>query len=387
MSKKNTNIMEKNLEQFAEFQKKMTEGATAFMEQFDFRKYMDQMITMQDNVMKGVDVLVNMKPEDAASDMTEKEEVFSIGKMRLFHYKPLVSSRKLVKTPLLISYALVNRQYMMDIQPDRSVIRAFLEGGLDVYVIDWGYPTAEDMYLTMDDYINWYLNDCVDYIIQESGKKKINLLGVCQGGTFSTIYAALHPEKILNLVTMVVPIDFSVNDALLFRWSKNMNIDSLIDAYDGVVPGDVMNVAYLVLKPLELTLDKYVSMTDKMADPEFLKNFVRMEKWVFDSPDQVGATLSQFVKELYQENKLIKNELKLGGETVNLKNIKMPLLCACAEYDHLVPLSASKPLMKAVGSKDKEFLSFETGHIGMYVSSKSQKTIAPKIIEWLKERS
>ncbi|MBO4234981.1 MAG: class III poly(R)-hydroxyalkanoic acid synthase subunit PhaC [Firmicutes bacterium] len=357
------------------------------MEQFDFRKYMDQMITMQDNVMKGVDVLVNMKPEDAASDMTEKEEVFSIGKMRLFHYKPLVSSRKMVKTPLLISYALVNRQYMMDIQPDRSVIRAFLEGGLDVYVIDWGYPTAEDMYLTMDDYINWYLNDCVDYIIQESGKKKINLLGVCQGGTFSTIYAALHPEKILNLVTMVVPIDFSVNDALLFRWSKNMNIDSLIDAYDGVVPGDVMNVAYLVLKPLELTLDKYVSMTDKMSDPEFLKNFVRMEKWVFDSPDQVGATLSQFVKELYQENKLIKNELKLGGETVNLKNIKMPLLCACAEYDHLVPLSASKPLMKAVGSKDKEFLSFETGHIGMYVSSKSQKTIAPKIIEWLKERS
>ena len=387
MSKKDTNIMEKNLEQFAEFQKKMTEGATALMEQFDFRKYMDQMITMQDNVMKGVDVLVNMKPEDAASDMTEKEEVFSIGKMRLFHYKPLVSSRKMVKTPLLISYALVNRQYMMDIQPDRSVIRAFLEGGLDVYVIDWGYPTAEDMYLTMDDYINWYLNDCVDYIIQESGKKKINLLGVCQGGTFSTIYAALHPEKILNLVTMVVPIDFSVNDALLFRWSKNMNIDSLIDAYDGVVPGDVMNVAYLVLKPLELTLDKYVSMTDKMADPEFLKNFVRMEKWVFDSPDQVGATLSQFVKELYQENKLIKNELKLGGETVNLKNIKMPLLCACAEYDHLVPLSASKPLMKAVGSKDKEFLSFETGHIGMYVSSKSQKTIAPKIIEWLKERS
>lgn len=383
----NENYFEKSMEQFTDAQKNMMENAGKLMAQFDFRKYMEQMVEMQDNIMKGVDILVNMKPEDAASDMTEKDEVLRIGKMRLFHYKPLVGSRKLNKTPLLISYALVNRQYMMDIQPDRSVIRSFLEGGLDVYVIDWGYPTAEDMYLTMDDYINWYLDDCVNYIIKASGKPAINLLGVCQGGTFSTIYSALHPEKIKNLVTMVVPIDFSANDGLLFRWSKYMNIDSLIDAYDGVVPGDVMNVAYLILKPLELTMDKYVAMMDKMADPEYLKNFVRMEKWVFDSPNQAGATLSQFVKDLYQENKLIKNELVLGGQTVNLKNITMPLLCACAEYDHLVPLSASKPLIDAVGSDDKQFISFQTGHIGMYVSSKSQKSIAPQIIAWLKERS
>ena len=381
------NIFEKNMEQFTKFQENVMKSATSIVEQFDFKKYMDQMVEMQDNIMKGIDIMVNMKPEDAASDMSEKDEVLSIGKMRLFHYKPLVSARKQIKTPLLISYALVNRQYMMDIQPDRSVIRSFLEGGLDVYVIDWGYPTAEDMYMTMDDYINWYLDECVDYIREESGKSKINLLGVCQGGTFSTIYTALHPEKIKNLVTMVVPIDFSGNEGLLFRWSKDMNIDTLIDAYDGVVPGDVMNVAYLILKPLELTLDKYVSMTDKMADPEYLKNFIRMEKWVFDSPNQAGATLSQFIRDMYQDNKLIKNELVLGGETVNLKNIKMPLLCACAEYDHLVPLSASKPLMKAVGSKDKQFTSFATGHIGMYVSSKSQKEIAPQIVTWLKERS
>lgn len=381
------NIFEQNMQAFADYQKDLIDSANAMMGQFDFRKYMDQMVEMQDNVMKGIDTLLNMKPEDAASDMTEKDEVLSIGKMRLFHYKPVVAKSKLAKTPLLISYALVNRQYMMDIQPDRSVIKSFLEGGLDVYVIDWGYPTAEDMYLTMDDYINWYMDDCVDYIIEASGKKQINLLGVCQGGTFATIYTALHPEKVKNLVTMVVPIDFSGDEGLLFRWSKFMNIDSLIEAYDGVVPGDVMNLSYLLLKPLANTMDKYVSMTDKMADPEFLKNFIRMEKWVFDSPNQAGATLSQFVRDLYQDNKLVKGELVLGDKTVDLKNIKMPLLCACAEYDHLVPLSASEPLMDAVGSEDKKFVSFKTGHIGMYVSSKSQKDVAPQIIEWLKERS
>jgi len=380
------NLFEKNLQQFAEFQANMTNSVMKIFEQFDLQKSVAEMSTYQDKLTKGIKILMDMKPEDAASDLLEKEEVLRIGKMRLFHYKPIVTGKKVVKTPLLITYALVNRQYMMDIQPDRSVIKSFLEGGLDVYVIDWGYPTGEDMYMTMDDYINWYMDDCVNFIRKEKKVDKINLLGVCQGGTFSTIYTALNPEKIKNLVTMVVPIDFSGNDALLFRWSKFMNIDSLVDAY-GVVPGDIMNLAYLILKPLELTMNKYISMVDKMDDPEFMKNFMRMEKWVFDSPDQAGETLRQFIKDMYQENKLIKNELVLGGKQVNLKNITMPLLCACAEYDHLVPLSASRPLLDAVGSTDTQFLSFKTGHIGMYVSSQSQKTIAPQIVECLTSRS
>lgn len=380
------NIFEKNLQQFAEFQTNMTNSVMKIFEQFDLQKSVTEMTTYQDKLTKGIKILMDMKSEDAASDLLEKEEVLRIGKMRLFHYKPVVTGKKLVKTPLLITYALVNRQYMMDIQPDRSVIKSFLEGGLDVYVIDWGYPTAEDMYMSMDDYINWYMDDCVDYIRKAHKADKVNLLGVCQGGTFSTIYSALNPDKIKNLVTMVVPIDFSGNDALLFRWSKFMNIDSLVDAY-GVVPGDIMNFAYLILKPLELTMNKYISMVDKMDDPEFMKNFMRMEKWVFDSPDQAGETLRQFIKDMYQDNKLIKNELVLGGKQVNLKNITMPLLCACAEYDHLVPLSASRPLLDAVGSTDTQFISFKTGHIGMYVSSQSQKTIAPQIVEWLTSRS
>ena len=380
------NIFEKNLQQFAEFQTNMTNSVMKIFEQFDLQKSITEMTTYQDKLTKGIKILMDMKPEDAASDLLEKEEVLRIGKMRLFHYKPIVTGKKVVKTPLLITYALVNRQYMMDIQPDRSVIKSFLEGGLAVYVIDWGYPTGEDMYMSMDDYINWYMDDCVNFIRKEKKVDKVNLLGVCQGGTFSTIYSALNPDKIKNLVTMVVPIDFSGNDALLFRWSKFMNIDSLVDAY-GVVPGDIMNFAYLILKPLELTMNKYISMVDKMDDPEFMKNFMRMEKWVFDSPDQAGETLRQFIKDMYQGNKLIKNELVLGGKQVNLKNITMPLLCACAEYDHLVPLSASRPLLDAVGSTDTQFISFKTGHIGMYVSSQSQKTIAPQIVEWLSSRS
>ena len=381
------NLFEQSLKEFEEAQKNWMDNAVALAGQFDPQKYIEQMNDMQENILEGYNTLLSLKPEDIAMDQLDKEVVLSIGKMTLLHYVPTVAASKRVKTPLLISYALVNRQYMMDLQPDRSVFKSFLDAGLDLYVIDWGYPTAEDMYLTLDDHINWYMDECVDFIREETKKDKINILGVCQGGTFATIYTALHQDKIKNLVTLVVPIDFSSNDGMLFRWSRFMNIDSLIDAYDGVVPGDVMNIAYLILKPLTLTMDKYVGMTDKWMDKDFLTNFLRMEKWTFDSPAQVGATLSQFIKDMYQDNKLIKGELELGGEKVNLKNIKCPVLCACADKDHLVPLSASEPFIDALGSKDKTFQHFNTGHIGMFTSSKSRTEIIPGIIKWIKDRS
>ena len=165
------NIFEKNLEQYQEFQKNWMDNAIALTEQFDPAKYIEQMKEMQKNVVEGMNTLLSLKPEDVESDQLDKEEVLRIGKMRLFHYAPTVPARRQIKTPLLITYALVNRQYMMDLQPDRSVIKSFLDAGLDVYIIDWGYPTAEDMYLTLDDHINWYMDDCVDHIIEASGKR------------------------------------------------------------------------------------------------------------------------------------------------------------------------------------------------------------------------
>ena len=373
------------MSEMVKFRQKLVKNAMNAGTKFNMGSFYEEMMKTEEKLLKGIDVLVNMPQESVATDTLEKEVIFTEGKLRLYHYKPLVAKKNVQKTPTLIVYALVNRQYMMDIQPDRSVIKTFLENGMDCYVIDWGYPTAEDMYLTLDDHINWYMDDCVECIRKKAKVDKINLMGICQGGTFSAIYTALHAEKVKNLITMVVPIDFSTDDALLFRWSKHLNIDSLVDAY-GVVPGSVMNSAYLILKPLSLSVDKYVSMSEKMDDPEYMANFMRMEKWIFDSPGQVGETLRQFVKDLYQGNKLIKGKLVLDGRTVDLKNITMPVLCICADYDHLVPLSASKPLMNAIASEDKEFMSFKTGHIGMYVSAKSQKEIAPKIVEWVKAR-
>jgi len=312
-----------------------------------------------------------------------KEVVWQQDKVKLYHYHN--EEKNTVKVPLLVVYALVNRFDMMDLQPDRSLLRNLLGLGVDIYMLDWGYPTRPDRYLTLNDYINGYIDESVDFIRDTTGSKKVNILGVCQGGTMSTIYSALHPKKVNSLVTMVTPIDFNTEDGLLFKWSRDLNVDSIVDSYGGIVPGDFLNFGFDLLKPFG-KLRKYNSLGTMLDDKDKLMNFLRMEKWVADRPDQAGEAYRQFIKDLYQDNKLVKGELVVGKK-VNLKNITMPLLNIYAAEDHMVPPSATKPLNDLVGTKDKELYEFPGGHIGVFVGGRSQKELGPTIAKWLKERS
>ncbi len=351
------------------------------------REFLDPKFFLQEleevsrKLVKGMEVLMTLPQVDL--EPTPKELVFQEDKMKLYRY--VQEGPLSCPVPILICYALVNRQYMMDLQSDRSLIRNLVGQGLDIFIIDWGYPDHGDRYLTLEDYIDVYLNDAVDHVRAATGQDRINLLGVCQGGTFSAIYAALYPEKILNLITMVTPIDFHTTDGLLNVWSRHMNIDRMVDVM-GIIPGEFMNIGFLMLKPFQLMVDKYVGLMDNLDDPATVANFVRMEHWIFDSPAQAGETYRKFLKDLYQQNKLVKGELEIGGRKVDLKRITMPLLNIYATEDHLVPPASSVPLNDLVGSEDKTLYAFPGGHIGIYVSGHSQKELAPKVAGWLKER-
>ncbi|PCI29795.1 MAG: class III poly(R)-hydroxyalkanoic acid synthase subunit PhaC [SAR324 cluster bacterium] len=331
---------------------------------------------------EGLETLSSLDNVDLAT--AEKEVVYTDGKLKLYRYKSLV--KKVCSVPVLITYALVNRNTMLDLQENRSLIRNLLHQGMDLYLIDWGYPERSDRYLTMEDHIDGYMNDCVDFMRKQHQLEKINLLGVCQGGTFSCIYTSLYPEKINTLVATVTPVDFDHEKSLLNVWCQGIDADLMVDTM-GNVPGDMMNLGFQMLKPFSLNFQKYVDMVDIMKDKEKLEDFIRMETWIFDSPDQAGETFRKFLKDLYQKNLLIKGELRMGSRRVDLKKIDMPLLMIYAEKDHLVPPEAVLPLYEAVSSKDKEKLSFPVGHIGLYVSGKTQKVLAPSIATWINNRS
>ncbi len=321
---------------------------------------------------------------DVDVGVSPKDGVYSEDKLVLYHYKPVV--KKPARIPLLIVYALVNRPYMTDLQKDRSLIRGLLDAGQDVYLIDWGYPDGADRFLDLRDYIDGYIRHCVDFICKEHELPKINLLGICQGGTFSLCFAAMYPNRVQNLVTMVTPVDFQTPSNMLSTWARNLDADLMVDTL-GNIPGELLNWAFLSLKPFRLTGQKYLDMADLLDDPKKLRNFLRMEKWIFDSPDQAGEAFREFVKWFFQENRLIAGNLEIAGIPVKLDNLTMPIFNVYASQDHLVPPDASIALEKYAGSKDYSSFIFKGGHIGIYVSSRAQREIPAAIGAWLDKRA
>ncbi len=322
--------------------------------------------------------------EDVHYGATARQEVWRDGKVVLYRF--IGEKAPTAKIPLLIVYALVNRPYMVDLQEDRSLVKGLLALGQDVYVLDWGYPDRSDRFLELGDYIERFIDGAVDHLCRQSGLDAINVLGICQGGAFSLCHAALHPDKIKNLITMVTPVDFHTPDNMLSHWTRELDVDLFVEAL-GNVPADMMNACYLMLKPFRLNLQKYVGLVDILDDRKGIEDFLRMEKWIFDSPDLAGEAFRQFIRQFYQRNGFVNGGIEIDGQPVTLAEVTMPVLNIYAEQDHLVPPDASRALQGLVGTDDYTELSFRGGHIGIYVSSRAQREVPTAIHAWLSERA
>lgn len=358
-------------------------GSDNYMNPFaiDPQKIAEEVFEFNRKLAQGINNLANVG--EVGKGVSVKDPVYEEDKLVLYHYQPLVPRRNPV--PVLVVYALVNRPYMADLQEDRSLIRGLLKQGLDVYLIDWGYPDSADRYLDLDDYINGYINRCVDLVRERSNADRINLLGICQGGTFSLCYTSLYQNKVKNLITTVTPVDFHTKNDLLSHIARHIDIDATVETL-GNVPGEFLNWAFLMLKPFRLMGQKYIELVDVLSDEEKAENFMRMEKWIFDSPDQAGEAYRQFIKQFYQENKLIKSAVKIGKKTVDLEKITVPILNIYARDDHLVPPDSSRALRGCTGSADYTEMEFPGGHIGIYVSARAQELLPPTIARWLQDR-
>ena len=302
---------------------------------------------------------------DTARDVqvgsTPFDVVYEEDSLRLLRYRR--DTPAAYAEPVLVCYALVNRPYIVDLQPDRSVVRQFLDRGFDIYLIDWGVPSAADRSMKLHDYIDGLMKNCVDVVIRKATTPNLHLVGYCMGGTMSAIFAARYPELLKTLTLMTAPIDFSVGgeQSLTQFWSdpKYFDVDSLIDAY-GNVPAEFLQASFQMMKPVQNYFLKYVNFFEKMDDPRFVENYFAMEKWTNDNIPVAGETFREFVKKLYQRNELVKGEFRLSpeeDEPVQLRRITCPLMLLTAKSDHLVPPSQTEgivPLRRLDGRQSHE---------------------------------
>lgn len=290
--------------------------------------------------------------------------------------------------PLVICYALVNRPYILDLQPDRSVVRQLLARGFDVYMIDWGVATAADRSMKLYDYVCGLMKNVGDFVVDHARPPQFHLLGYCMGGTMSAMFTALYPEMVKTLALMAAPIDFSKDESLLRVWSdeKYFDVDALIDTF-GNCPAPFLQSSFAMMKPVQNLYEKYTGFVDKMHDERFVENFLAMEKWANDNIPVAGETFREFVKMLYQRNQLVKGEFKLNDIPVKLDRITCPVLLLTAAGDHLVSPASTHGLVPHIKSDDVKLMSLEAGHVGLAVSSKAHKKFWPEATQWIADHS
>jgi polyhydroxyalkanoate synthase len=343
---------------------------------------------------EGAKLFGEIKDEDVAIATTPKDEVWREDKVRLYRYRPVAEPTNPI--PVLIVYGLIGRYTMADLQEDRSLVRNLLKLGIDLYVVDWGNPTRADRWVTIDDYVDDYLAGAVQEIARRAGVDRINLLGICEGGVFTTCYAALYPATVKNMVLTITPIDFHADaeqdrlgHGFINIWTRSLkpeDIDRLIEAH-GTLPGEFMGSVFSMMTPMRTMMKYNLDMLEVVDDKKKFLNFLRMEKWIADRPHHPGEAAKQWLKDLYQDNKLVRSQFELGGRKVELKNITSPVLNVFAKDDHIIPPATSQGLRGKLGTDDYTELPLPGGHVGVFVGGKSQGLLGTGIAQWLAERS
>ena len=313
---------------------------------------------------------------------TDSESIYTENKLQLRYYEP---EEREHETPIFIVYALVNRPYILDLQPDRSVIRRLLEEGFAVYLIDWGEPSTLDCALTMDDYVNRYMKNCADAVCDHADVEEFHLLGYCMGGTMSLMYATQYSHQVRTLSLMATPLSFDGSGGILERWANHYDPDTTVETL-GNLPAELLAVEFSMMDPVDQYITKYVNLYENIEDKDFVRNFARMEQWIWDGVDVAGETYREFINDIYKDNQLVDGEYHLGGERIDLSDIEMPAQQIVGEYDHIVPSESSKPFNDLIASEDQRLVEFPAGHIGISVSGTAHAELWPDVCEWFAER-
>jgi len=336
----------------------------------------------------GAETLQRLAPVPLAEARTPGDVIWREGKTSLTRHRALTGPRPV--PPVLIAHGLIGRQTMVDLMPDRSLVRRLLAAGVDVHVLDWGDAGAEDAGRGLDHYAGRQLGRAIGAALAASGAERLVLMGICQGGTLAAAHAARWPGRLAGLITAVAPIDFHADaldpdpsHGLLNLWIRALapeDIDRLI-AIDGALPGPLMGAVFDLLNPVA-TLRKYTVDLFQQT-PDSLPIFLAMERWIADRPDLPGALARTWLVDLYQENALVRGALTLAGQAVRLSAIEAPVLNVFATRDHIIPAPSAKALAAHIPAARYRELALPTGHIGTFVSARAQPVLAPAIVEWL----
>ncbi len=325
-----------------------------------------------------------LSPKEPSVGPTPRQEIYRKGKARLYRYE----SDQRYRTPVLFVPNLgISRPYIFDLLPGGSFIEHMTREGLDFYLLDWGVFGPEDNSLTLEDCVTRILPRMARKVLESSKARELTVLGYCMGAPLSACFIATHPEvPVKNFVNMAGPIDFS-RSGLFGLWldRKYFDADKFVDTL-GQIPAEMVKAGFKLLKPT-MDLTTGLNLWWNLWNDTYLEGFRALNKWANDYVAFPGEFFRQWVKEFYQENRMIRGELRLGGKAVRLENIRCPVLVVGAKEDYIAPPACVKALIDAVGSREKQYVELPGGHISLIAGRGASIHCWPKVSGWLGPRS
>jgi polyhydroxyalkanoate synthase len=304
---------------------------------------------------------------------TPHSVVWAENKWRLLRFAPATPR---FATPVLLVPSLINRWYVLDLGPGRSLVEWLVAQGYEVFCIDWGTPGPEDRYLTWDDIAGRYIGRAVRIAARYARSGEVHLLGYCLGGTLAATYVAAFPDRVASFLALAAPIDFD-HAGIMSTWTRTPTFDvgALLEAF-GNVPWPLMQASFKLLKPA-LDASKAVALLDRAWDDEFLESFLATERWGTDNVSFPGACYARYIEELYRGNALMRGSFTLAGRPSQLEAIRCPVLALAFADDHIVPLASAAPLVDRVSSVTKQLVVQKGGHVGAVISRKAADRLWP----------
>ncbi|MCR9196818.1 MAG: class I poly(R)-hydroxyalkanoic acid synthase [Hyphomonas sp.] len=280
------------------------------------------------------------------------EDAFEIGKnvatakgkvvfrnklIEVIHYNP--TRKKMHKTPMLIFPPWINKFYILDLQPENSMIRWLLSKRVNTFVVSWRSADDETKDYTWDDYIEQGIHAALDAVTREAGVKKVNTVGYCIGGTLLSSALAhmgqTGDNRIKSATYFASQSDFDLAGELkIFTQDDSLaQIDQVIEEHNGIMPGEMMGETFNWLRPADLVwryvVDNY--MMGKQPRPFDLLY------WNADQTNIPGPTHKKYLKNFYNKNQLSRGKFKVLGDPVSMSDIKIPVFIQAGRSDHICP--------------------------------------------------
>ena len=293
--------------------------------------------------------------------LTPRSCVYAEGPHRLYHYPAQGAANR---GPVLLVYSLINRPYIFDLRPQRSLIEFLCLQGHDVYLLDWGDPTPDMAYTTLGELIMGVLRRCLRKVQRRSGQTAIPLLGYCMGATFAALYAAYRPQDVSRLI-LLTPILGNDADGALQRIAARQDFGAgLLEAQ--LLSGRQLKWFFNAIKPAGV-LKKERDFWQNFESESFLEHFLPVEKWSNDTPDLPGKAFSEFIELVIRRDALKGGTVCLDGQTLNFSTVSCPVLGVVARHDWIIPASSLQTCAEVLSQADFTPYLLSGGHIGLVV--------------------